>query len=106
MAYTLKEWGNSVIGFKYLPPDTVRLFTKDPITREQRLYLACAVVDPHDAGVDGWMKGDITIIREGEDAAYPQGGELLVMLKDEKRKVYDCEGKTYVDDPGPHRKQH
>lgn len=102
VAYDLKKWGNRVIGFKFLPPDTVRLLTKYPITPEQRLYLGCEVVDA-DAAADTWMEGDLTIIHPGEDKSYPRGAELLVVLKDDRSQVYNCDRRKSIDDPGSKR---
>jgi hypothetical protein len=89
--YDLKtHYKNKVLEFHYLPPDTVQLVLQKPVTPKQRRYLGCAVVDPDNAGPDGWMEHDICILEPGESKSYPHGAELLVMLKDEKGHVYDC----------------
>lgn len=88
--YDLKKWGNKVVHFEYLPPDTVRLILQHPITKAQRDYLGCEVVDPDGVGPDTWMEGDLDIIIPGESSSYPCGAELLVILKDEQGNAYDC----------------
>ena len=104
--YQLEQWGNAVLSYTYEPPDTVRLELREPITKAQRDYLGGGVVDPDNVGPDTWMEGDITILQPFEDASYPFGAELLVMLKDERGVAYDCSKfDRFMADPGPAKRR-
>jgi hypothetical protein len=98
VARQLEEYyRNRVLEYRYLAPDTVQLILQKPITAKQRRYLGCGVVDPDNAGVDLWMTADIDILEPGEAAQYPHGAELLVMLKDENGRVYECGSSDFFD---------
>lgn len=92
VADTLEALGNGVTGFSYdMDSDRIVLTLEKPVAPKERAYLACSVVDPNDAGPDGWMGSDIYIVLpEDKLKQFPRGAELFVYLLDEQLRDYDC----------------
>jgi hypothetical protein len=92
VADTLEALDNGVTGFSYdMDSDRIVLTLEKPVTPKERAYLACSVVDPNDAGPDGWMESDIYIVLpEDKVKQFPRGAELFVYLLDEQLQDYDC----------------